>query len=77
MRSVRTDSDVEDAALTLAAHVVVAAADARAESRGCHTRTDHPHTDPIARTRSFGLIDGKIGACEGSDVIADIQALVP
>ncbi|MDY6811014.1 MAG: L-aspartate oxidase [Actinomycetota bacterium] len=77
VRPVRTVADAEDAALTLAARVVVAAADARAESRGCHTRTDHPQTDPIAHTRSVGLIDGEISVCAGSDVIADIQALVP
>jgi L-aspartate oxidase len=37
---------VEDAALTLTAAAVAAAAAARAESRGCHHRSDHPGTDP-------------------------------
>lgn len=36
---------VEDAALTLAAHVLLAAAGSRTESRGCHVRRDHPDTD--------------------------------
>ncbi|MBV9142269.1 MAG: L-aspartate oxidase [Pseudonocardiales bacterium] len=43
-RLVRTPCDVEDAALTLAAAAVIAAASARTESRGCHLRTDHPRT---------------------------------
>lgn len=41
-RAVRTARDAEDAALTLVAAAVLAAATARAESRGCHLRTDHP-----------------------------------
>lgn len=36
---------VEDAALTLVAQAVLAAAGARTESRGCHVRSDHPATD--------------------------------
>ncbi len=36
---------VEDAALTLAARAVAAAALARNESRGCHHRADHPGSD--------------------------------
>ncbi|MBF6226957.1 L-aspartate oxidase [Nocardia abscessus] len=45
---------IEDAALTLAARTLLLAALARTESRGCHTRSDHPeavrelrHTLPI------------------------------
>ena len=75
-RPVRTVADVEDAALTLAARVVVAAATARTESRGCHTRTDHPHTDPVGRTRCFGLIDGEISDCGAGDAISDVATLV-
>ncbi|WP_228000821.1 L-aspartate oxidase [Nocardia australiensis] len=37
-------TEFEDAALTLAARVLLHAAAARAESRGCHTRSDHPHS---------------------------------
>lgn len=36
---------VEDAALTVAATVLLAAAGARTESRGCHLRRDHPRRD--------------------------------
>ncbi|WP_024793095.1 L-aspartate oxidase [Tomitella biformata] len=36
----------EDAALTLAASAVLIAAALRTESRGCHTRLDHPDSDP-------------------------------
>ncbi len=36
---------VEDAALTLLATAVLAAAGTRTESRGCHVRTDHPDRD--------------------------------
>lgn len=39
-------SDLEDAALTLAARALVGAALRRTESRGCHTRRDHPIPDP-------------------------------
>lgn len=41
-----TPREVEDAALTLTAAAVVAAASARTESRGCHARSDWPGTDP-------------------------------
>ncbi|MGH3865839.1 MAG: L-aspartate oxidase [Pseudonocardiaceae bacterium] len=41
-RRLRTPRDAEDAGLTLAAAAVLAAASTRAESRGCHLRTDHP-----------------------------------
>ena len=36
---------VEDAALTLLAQAVLAAAGTRTESRGCHVRTDFPERD--------------------------------
>lgn len=37
-----TVSDLEDAALTITARVLLAAAQARTESRGCHNRSDYP-----------------------------------
>ncbi|MFG1797304.1 L-aspartate oxidase [Nocardia sp. NPDC049149] len=40
---------IEDAALTLAARTLLLAAGARTESRGCHTRSDHPDADPRLR----------------------------
>lgn len=45
-RTLRSRADFEDAALTATAGVVVAAAAARTETRGCHHRRDHPDTDP-------------------------------
>jgi L-aspartate oxidase len=46
---------VEDAALTLVAAVVLTAAVARTETRGCHVRTDHPDTDDRAWRRSIAV----------------------
>ncbi|MET9260266.1 L-aspartate oxidase [Amycolatopsis sp. NPDC004079] len=40
-----THGGVEDAALTLAAQALLAAAERRTESRGCHVRTDFPERD--------------------------------
>ncbi|MGV9294188.1 L-aspartate oxidase [Amycolatopsis sp. NPDC003676] len=40
-----THSAVEDAALTVAAQALLAAAERRTESRGCHVRTDFPERD--------------------------------
>jgi len=45
-RDMLSRKDFEDAALTTTASVVVSAARARLESRGCHHRADHPDTDP-------------------------------
>ncbi|MFD4293934.1 L-aspartate oxidase [Rhodococcus sp. NPDC058532] len=44
-----TVADLEDAALTATATALVLAASARTESRGCHTRLDHPDTDDTRR----------------------------
>jgi L-aspartate oxidase len=41
----RDRAGVEDAALTLLAAAVLAAAGTRTETRGCHVRTDHPDRD--------------------------------
>ena len=43
---------VEDAALTLLAQAVLAAAGTRTESRGCHVRTDFPERDDVWQRES-------------------------
>ncbi|HJQ45156.1 MAG TPA: L-aspartate oxidase [Amycolatopsis sp.] len=50
--AVRTHREVEDAALTLVAQALVAAASRRTESRGCHVRADFPQRDDTAWQRS-------------------------
>jgi L-aspartate oxidase len=44
---------VEDAALTLLAAAVLAAAGTRTETRGCHVRTDHPERDDAWQRESL------------------------
>jgi L-aspartate oxidase len=46
---------VEDAALTLAARALIAAAAERTESRGCHVRTDYPNADDAGWRRSVAV----------------------
>ncbi|HET6501611.1 MAG TPA: L-aspartate oxidase [Amycolatopsis sp.] len=48
----RTQQEVEDAALTLVAQALVAAAERRRESRGCHVRDDFPRRDDGSWQRS-------------------------
>jgi L-aspartate oxidase len=47
VRPLWTKQAVEDAALTLTARILLAAATARTESRGCHLRTDFPARDDV------------------------------
>jgi L-aspartate oxidase len=49
----RDRAAVEDAALTLLAAAVLAAAGTRTETRGCHVRTDHPGRDDIWQRASL------------------------
>ncbi|HPX38310.1 MAG TPA: L-aspartate oxidase [Mycobacterium sp.] len=61
-----TRADFEDAALTVTAQAVAAAALARTETRGCHHRSDFPDTDP-AQAVSFDVragADGRIAVTE-------------
>jgi L-aspartate oxidase len=46
MAPLRNRAALEDAALTTTAWAVIAAALERVETRGCHHRADHPHTNP-------------------------------
>jgi L-aspartate oxidase len=46
---------VEDAALTLLAAALLAAAGTRTESRGCHVRTDHPDRDDVWQRASLAV----------------------
>ncbi|MEU0496309.1 L-aspartate oxidase [Mycobacterium sp. NPDC006124] len=53
-------NDFEDAALTATASVVVAAAQARLESRGCHHRADHPDVDPTRAVSVDVRLDAEV-----------------
>lgn len=60
-RSVADRAGFEDAALTLTARVVVGAALARTESRGCHHRAEYSDADPDqARSTTVRLRDGAV-----------------
>jgi L-aspartate oxidase len=73
-RSTTPDSraDYEAASLTLVAKTIVAAAQQRRESRGCHVRTDFPYRDDIGWRRSLQMrLDGA-----GNPVAAAAAAIV-
>jgi L-aspartate oxidase len=60
-REARSRKSFEDAALTVTAQAVAAAALARTETRGCHHRDDFPGTDanqehPLSIRHSAGAI---------------------
>ncbi|GAA0520392.1 L-aspartate oxidase [Saccharopolyspora subtropica] len=55
VRRLETRQAVEDASLALTAQALIAAARQRAESRGCHRRTDYPDTDDLHWRRSTVL----------------------
>lgn len=59
-RTVTGRARFEDAALTVTAATVATAAVERTESRGCHHRGDHAHTDPAqARSTLIRLREGR------------------
>ncbi|MGF6881137.1 L-aspartate oxidase [Nocardia sp. GAS34] len=62
---------LEDAALTLTARALLVAATARTESRGCHTRSDHPDARDDLR-RSLPV---RLGADGRPQLVADGAAL--
>lgn len=68
-RVLRDRTDVEDAALTVTARAVAAAAAHRTESRGCHHRADHPEADPAQAAGIAVVLDDRLnvkvraGAC--------------
>ncbi|MFC5062402.1 L-aspartate oxidase [Actinomycetospora atypica] len=61
-RALDSRAAVEDAALTLAAGAVLAAAGSRTESRGCHLRSDRPRRDDRWQASSVAvtLVDGRL-----------------
>lgn len=67
-----TVTDLEDAALTVTASALVLAAGARTESRGCHTRLDHPGTDDRWR-RPLGVRRNP----DGGLTVADLTSTEP
>ncbi|HVL86313.1 MAG TPA: L-aspartate oxidase [Pseudonocardia sp.] len=54
-------SGVEDAALTLLAQAVLAAAGTRTETRGCHVRTDFPDRDDTWQRESIEIVLDEAG----------------
>ncbi|WP_051581143.1 L-aspartate oxidase [Pseudonocardia acaciae] len=71
-RAVTDRATGEDAALTLIAQAVLAAAGTRTESRGCHVRTDFPRTDDAHQRRSLvvELTDGALAVRPTDDTEA-------
>ncbi|WP_308252032.1 hypothetical protein [Pseudonocardia sp. KRD291] len=64
---------VEDAALTLLAQGVLAAAGTRRESRGCHVRTDFPDRDDVWQRESLVVtLDGAGLPVVGRDAMAGV-----
>jgi L-aspartate oxidase len=64
----RSRKNFEDAALTVTARAVAAAALARTETRGCHHRGDFPETDPVQEhplsVRSeTGIVETPLAVC--------------
>lgn len=57
-RIITDRAGAEDAALTLTARVIAAAATARTESRGCHHRGDFPETDAAQAISTAVRMDG-------------------
>jgi L-aspartate oxidase len=58
-RNLASRADFEDAALTVTAAAVAAAALDRLESRGCHHRADHPDLDASRAVSDAVRLDGE------------------
>ncbi|NIJ13447.1 L-aspartate oxidase [Saccharomonospora amisosensis] len=69
-----THRAVEDAALTLLAQALVAAAERRQESRGSHVRTDHPRRDDTSWQRSLYVRLGPSGRPVLADPVLETAA---
>ena len=65
---------VEDAALTLAAGALLAAAGSRTETRGCHVRHDHPRRDDRwqGTSAAVALVDGRLTLTTMDDVLGGV-----
>lgn len=70
LRTLDGRADFEDAALTVTAAAVAAAALDRVESRGCHHRADHPDSDPARAVSSTVRFDdtGRVAVARAAGV---------
>jgi L-aspartate oxidase len=75
-RALVTRADHEAAAMTLVAGAVLTAAAARAESRGCHVRTDLPGRDDAHWRRSLVLRLDESGVPEITGELPGVSSLV-